>query len=73
MFDRGSNHQITRRELEIVDCLVEGATARDVADQLDLSFHTVRTHIKNIYDKLGVINRVELVRWRDATKAVVSI
>jgi DNA-binding NarL/FixJ family response regulator len=58
--------QVSPRELEVIDHLVEGCTARDVADLLHLSFHTVRTHIKNIYDKLGVINRIELLRWRES-------
>ena len=64
----GNRMEVTRRELEIIDYLVEGATARDVANQLHLSFYTVRTHIKNIYDKLGVMNRVELLRWRDQNR-----
>lgn len=42
--------------------LVLGFTAREIAGDLGLSFHTVRTHIRNIYEKLGVANRVELVR-----------
>lgn len=56
---------VTKRERAIIDWLVCGATAREVAAELRLSLHTVRTHIRNVYAKLGVANRIELVRWRD--------
>jgi DNA-binding NarL/FixJ family response regulator len=56
---------LTDRESEIVESLIVGATAREVARELRLSFHTVRTHIRNIYQKLGVANRIELLRWRE--------
>lgn len=52
------------REQQIVESLLYGATAREVADDLRLSFHTVRTHIRNIYAKLGVGCRIELARWK---------
>jgi DNA-binding CsgD family transcriptional regulator len=63
----GDVQQVTAREIEIIDSLVHGATAREIARQLDISFHTVRTHIRNIYLKVGVANRIELLRWRDAS------
>ena len=52
---------LTRREFDVVEQLLRGATAVEVASMLGLSFHTVRTHIRNVYEKLGVANRVELV------------
>jgi DNA-binding NarL/FixJ family response regulator len=54
---------LSSREIQIVDSLANGATAKEIARDLVLSFHTIRTHIRNIYDKLGVCNRVELMRW----------
>jgi DNA-binding CsgD family transcriptional regulator len=57
--------KLTTRETQIVMSLVIGETAREVALRLGVSFHTVRTHIKNVYSKLGVVNRVELVRLVD--------
>ena len=54
---------ISTREAEIVDSLVSGLTAREIAADMRISFHTVRTHIKNIYEKLGVCSRVELIHW----------
>lgn len=60
-----SSSAVTKRERTIIDWLVCGATAREVAAELRLSPHTVRAHIRNVYAKLGVANRIELVRWRD--------
>jgi DNA-binding NarL/FixJ family response regulator len=54
---------LTKREREIVGLLVTGATAQEIASGLRLSFHTVRTHIRNVYAKLGICNRVELIRY----------
>lgn len=54
---------LSTRERQIVESLADGATAKEIARDLVLSFHTIRTHIRNIYNKLGVCNRVELMRW----------
>lgn len=54
--------RLTKRELEIVDKIVHGCTANEIADKLCLSAHTVTTHRKNIFRKLGVRSTAELVR-----------
>lgn len=59
-----SEELLSQRELQIVDSLLYGATAHEVGRELNLSFHTVRTHIRNIYSKLGICNRIELARWK---------
>lgn len=51
---------ISARELEIVGLLIEGKTNLEIAQLLYISANTVKTHIKNIYAKLGVSNRVQL-------------
>ena len=56
---------LSQREREIVDLLLCGCTAKETARELGLSFHTVRTHIKNVYLRLGVANRLELFRWHE--------
>ena len=61
-----THFSMSRRERQIIEFLVVGATAREVANELELSPHTVRTHIRNIYMKLGLANRIELLRWRDS-------
>ena len=55
---------ISDREHEIIASLVVGATAQEISRELAISPHTVRTHIRNIYYKLGVANRIELLRWK---------
>lgn len=53
---------LTRREKQILDELIRGRTEKEVADLFQLSVHTVRTHVKNIYSKLAVTSRVGLMR-----------
>ena len=51
---------LTHRELEIVAAVVAGYSNADIAASATLSEHTVKHHISNIFDKLGVSNRLEL-------------
>jgi DNA-binding CsgD family transcriptional regulator len=51
---------VSEREQEIISLLVEGKTNREIAQRLFISENTVKTHVKNIYGKLGVSNRVQL-------------
>ena len=53
---------LSRREREGVALLDEGLTAADVAARLGVSFHTVKAHVRSIYDKLGVSTRVLALR-----------
>lgn len=61
MFARmGSPHAdygLSEREQQILGCLVDGLTKGAIADQLDLSPHTIDGHVRNIYMKLHVHNR----------------
>lgn len=54
--------RLSKRELEIVEQISQGLTASEIADKLCLSTHTVSTHRKNIFRKLGVNSTAELVR-----------
>ncbi|MBI3192936.1 MAG: response regulator transcription factor [Ignavibacteriae bacterium] len=49
-----ADYNLTQRELEILDCLVQGNDYQMTADKLFLSIFTVRAHIRNIYEKLHV-------------------
>lgn len=51
---------LTRRELEVLEAIVGGCTNRDIAQQFSLSEQTVKHHLTNIFDKVGVSNRLEL-------------
>jgi len=51
---------LTPRELEIVSAVVAGYTNKDVAAHYKISEDTVKHHLSNIFDKLGVSTRLEL-------------
>jgi DNA-binding NarL/FixJ family response regulator len=52
--------KLTRRELEIIAAVLNGAGNRDIAHQFGLSEQTVKNHLSHIFDKVGVSNRLEL-------------
>jgi DNA-binding NarL/FixJ family response regulator len=49
-----NDYDLTEREREILKLLVEGMLKKEIADRLDISFHTVDSHLRNIYTKLHV-------------------
>lgn len=53
---------VTKREKEILHCLVEGMTYREIAEQFCISPATVKKHILHLYKKLGVRSRTTLIR-----------
>jgi DNA-binding CsgD family transcriptional regulator len=52
---------LTDREQQITRLIARGATSADIANELFLSVHTVRDHVKNIFQKVDVTSRGELV------------
>ena len=59
----GPRDQLTPRELEVVKLIAEAHTNRQIADVLNLSEKTVESHRANVLQKLGMRDRVELVRY----------
>jgi DNA-binding NarL/FixJ family response regulator len=53
--------ELTEREKEILKCISDGKSNKEISDCLFVSVETVKSHIKNIYKKLNVKNRVEAV------------
>jgi DNA-binding NarL/FixJ family response regulator len=53
--------QLSARELEVVNCLANGLSNQEIAQQLKLSKHTIKNYMFRIFNKLGVSNRVELL------------
>ncbi len=67
--DLAGRFGLSAREVEIVAKVADGASNRQIASDLAISEMTVKTHLKNIFRKLGVASRTELAslawRWRD--------
>lgn len=57
-----NSDMLTKREKEIMTYLLEGMTNRMIAAELHLSENTIKTHIKNIYTKLDIRSRSDLIR-----------
>ena len=55
----GGDAALSVREQEILDLLSQGKVSKEIADQLAISYHTVRVHTKHIYEKLHVRSRGE--------------
>ncbi|MEO8086631.1 MAG: response regulator transcription factor [Bacteroidota bacterium] len=56
-----NNFDLSKRELEILNCLVQGMSYKLIATACFISIDTVKTHIKNIYHKLQVNSKSEAV------------
>ncbi len=54
---------MTKTEVEILKEIALGQTTREIAEKRFSSFHTVNTHRKNIFRKLGVNNVHEAIRY----------
>lgn len=57
-----SNEGLTQRESEILMLLSEGLSNKEIADRVQISYDTVRAHLRHIYEKLHVGGRTEAVR-----------
>ncbi len=53
---------LTAAELAVARLAAEGLTNREVADRLFVSPHTVNSHLRHVFAKLGINSRVELAR-----------
>ena len=53
----------TPREHEIISAIVSGRSNKEIAAKLSISEDTVKHHLSNIFDKVGVSNRLELAIW----------
>ena len=54
--------ELTASELAVVRLVIRGATDREVAQRLYISAHTVNSHLRHVFAKLGIRSRVELAR-----------
>ncbi len=57
-----SKYKLTSRECELVFYLLEGYSNKQIADELFISPHTVKTHMQNIFKKMECVSRSEVIR-----------
>ncbi|BCL68501.1 putative Transcriptional regulator VpsT [Vibrio nigripulchritudo MADA3029] len=55
--------ELTRRELDVLQSLKSGASNLEIADELFISEHTIKSHLYNIFKKLDVKNRIQAMAW----------
>jgi len=58
-----NNKDLSSREKIILQSVASGASNQEIADQLSISVHTVKTHLYKIYRKLNVSNRLQATLW----------
>jgi DNA-binding NarL/FixJ family response regulator len=61
---------LTGREREVVRMIAAGLRNRDIGERLSISENTVKVHLHNIYEKLGVEGRMELLLLAQELKLV---
>lgn len=54
---------LTDREIQVLRLVAEGATNTEISDTLSISHHTVKSHVVNIFNKLGVNDRTQAAVW----------
>lgn len=65
-FNSPQEFNLTKREQEILQLLMDGLMYKEIADKCFISVQTLNSHIKNIYTKLGVHSRAEIAaKFRD--------
>ena len=59
--EQAPDYHLTPREKEVLACIVNGLSYKMIGDQLNISYETVRSHVKKIYEKLHVASLTEAV------------
>ena len=54
---------LTRREKEVLRMVATGASNEEISQKMYISYHTVKTHLSNIYKKINVSNRLQASLW----------
>ncbi len=59
---------LTPAEQRVAELMYNGLTYKEIADELVVSYHTVKKHVQNIYTKCGVKSRYQLYKWIENTE-----
>ncbi len=65
--------RLTARELEVVDLITEGHTNKEIATQLCIELGTVKKHVHNVLEKLGLAHRGEISAWAQRMRPLASL
>jgi len=57
-------YELTDRQLDILDGIKQGLTNQEIADEFSISLNTVKYHTRNIYEKMGVKRRVQILAMK---------
>lgn len=57
------DHLLTKREVDVTRCVAYGMTTPEIAEKLGISINTAKKHLENIYRKIGVNNRMSLMKY----------
>ena len=60
--------QLTRRERALLEALAKGLTNKDLARDFDISANTVKFHLSNLFEKLGVRNRAQAIAFYHSSR-----
>ena len=55
--------QLTSREIQVLTHMSDGATNKEIAAQLEISYETVKEHVQNVLRKIGVSDRTQAAVW----------
>ncbi|MEO0386665.1 MAG: response regulator transcription factor [Pseudomonadota bacterium] len=64
--------QLSRKERAMLQALSKGLTNRELSKELEISINTVKFHLSNLYDKLGVKNRAQAIAFFYASRLAVE-
>lgn len=64
----GRETHLTQTEQRVAELMYNGLTYKAIADELVVSYHTVKKHVENIYAKCGVKSRYQLYKWLENKK-----
>jgi len=53
---------MTKRERQVIDLIADSATNKEIAEKLNLSLFTVKSHVHNILEKLAISKRVQIAK-----------
>jgi len=72
MVDSRGDEILSKREHDVVQCVAEGLSNREIAKRLKLTEHTVKNYLFRIFDKLGVSSRVEVVLYAFSVRGMMG-